>query len=63
MHGLIAKVVIKQREGKWKELDRKLDDIKSQMRAENTKKQETSYDFKERERELNDHLETMTQIA
>ena len=64
MHGLIAKVVIKQREGKWKELDRKLDDIKGQMRAENSKKQEAGcYDWKERERELNEHLETMTQIA
>jgi flagellar motor switch protein FliM len=63
MHGLIAKVVIKYRESKWKELDRKLDDIKSQMRAENSKKQDASYDFKERERELNEHLETMTQIA
>ena len=63
MHELIAKVVIKQRESKWKELDRKLDDIKSQMRAENSKKQDASYDFKERERELNEHLETMTQIA
>ena len=60
---MIAKVVIKQRESKWKELDRKLDDIKSQMRAENSKKQDASYDFKERERELNEHLETMTQIA
>jgi flagellar motor switch protein FliM len=33
------------------------------MRAENSKKQDASYDFKERERELNEHLETMTQIA
>lgn len=63
MHGLIAKVVIKQRESKWKDLDRKLDDIKTQMRAESSKKQGESYDFKERERELNEHLETMTQIA
>ena len=33
------------------------------MNADNSKKQETSYDFKEREKELNEHLDTMTQIA
>ncbi len=33
------------------------------MKAENDRKQEDSYDFKEREKELNEHLDTMTQIA
>jgi len=55
---------MKQREEIWTTLDRKLDDIKLQLKAEHDKKQEDShYDFKEREKELNEHLDTMTQIA
>jgi flagellar motor switch protein FliM len=44
-------------------LDKKLEDIKLQLKAETEKKKENQYDFKEREKELNEHLETMTQIA
>jgi signal transduction histidine kinase len=44
-------------------LDKKLADIKSQLKAEHDRKKEDNYDFKEREKELNEHLETMTQIA
>jgi Mn-containing catalase len=58
-----ANVLMKQREEIWTTLDRKLDDIKQQLKAEHDKKQEDNYDFKEREKELNEHLDTMTQIA
>ena len=44
-------------------MDRKLDDIKQQLKAEQDKKQENNYDFKEREKELNEHLDQMTTIA
>jgi flagellar motor switch protein FliM len=33
------------------------------LKAETEKKKENQYDFKEKEKELNEHLETMTQIA
>jgi len=44
-------------------LDNRLEEIKRQIREEKAKKGESSADFKEREKELNDHLDTMTQIA
>jgi hypothetical protein len=48
----------------WKDLDKKLEEIKGQLKAEVERKAgEDNYDFKEREKELNEHLETMTQIA
>lgn len=50
----------KDRDRVWKTLDRKLDEIKGQLKAEFSKKQEDKYDFKEREKELKEHLETMT---
>jgi hypothetical protein len=40
-----------------------LEEIKKQIKEEKAKKGESSADFKEREKELNDHLDTMTQIA
>ena len=55
--------LLQQRRDIWQKLDQKLEDIKSQLKAEHDRKQEDNYDFKEREKELNDHLETMTQIA
>ena len=55
--------LLQQRSDIWQKLDQKLEDIKSQLKAEHDRKQEDNYDFKEREKELNDHLETMTQIA
>jgi hypothetical protein len=58
-----ANELLKERKEIWSSLDKKLDDIKSQLKAEHDKKQEDNYDFKEREKELNEHLETMTQIA
>ena len=53
----------KQRSEIWQTLDKKLEDIKQQLKAETEKKKENQYDFKEKEKELNDHLDTMTQIA
>jgi hypothetical protein len=40
-----------------------LEEIKRQIKDEKAKKGENQADFKEREKELNEHLETMTQIA
>ncbi len=44
-------------------LDTRLEEIKRQIKDEKAKKGENSADFKEREKELNEHLDTMTQIA
>ena len=40
-----------------------MEEIKRQIKDEKAKKGENQADFKEREKELNDHLDTMTQIA
>lgn len=58
-----AKELWKQRHEIWDTLSKKLDDIKQQLKAETEKKKENQYDFKEKEKELNEHLDTMTQIA
>jgi AAA+ ATPase superfamily predicted ATPase len=50
----------KQREVILGVLDKKLQDIKNQLKAEHDRKKEDNYDFKEREKELNEHLDTMT---
>jgi hypothetical protein len=55
-----AKELWKQRSEIWTALDKKLEDIKMQLKAETEKKKENQYDFKEKEKELNEHLETMT---
>ena len=47
----------------WEELDKKLAEIKEMQKKEADKKKENSYDYKEKEKELTDHLETMTQVA
>lgn len=41
-------------------LDNRLEEIKKQIKDEKAKKGDSGADFKEREKELNDHLETMT---
>ena len=46
-----------------KHLDDQVDKIGDQLREEARKKKDDQYDFKERERELTEHLETMTQVA
>ena len=58
-----AKELWKTRSETWQFLDQKLEDIKQQLKSETEKKKEDQYDFKEKEKELNEHLETMTQIA
>lgn len=63
VHKQTADVLLKQRQDKMTTLDRKLDEIKGQLKAQQNKKQENNYDFKQREKELNEHLDTMTQIA
>ena len=50
----------KEREKLWETLDQKIAEIKEQLRLEAEKKKDNQYDFKEKEKELNEHLETMT---
>jgi hypothetical protein len=63
LQGYTARELLKQRGQIWTTLDKKLDEIKAQLKAEHDRKKEDNYDYKEREKELNGHLETMTQIA
>lgn len=63
IHKMTAKELLDQRKEIWGDLDKKLEDIKNQLKAEHDRKKEDNYDFKEREKELNEHLDTMTQIA
>lgn len=58
-----ARELWRQRSEIWQTLDKKLEEIKQQLKTESEKKREGEYDFKEKEQELNEHLETMTQIA
>ena len=53
----------KERDKIWETLDQKIAEIKEQLRKEAEKKKDNQYDFKEKEKELNEHLETMTQVA
>lgn len=63
LQGLTARELLRQRTSIWATLDKKLDDIKLQLKHEHDRKKDDNYDYKEREKELNGHLETMTQIA
>jgi len=44
-------------------LDERVQKIKDQLLDEAARKKADQYDFKEREKELNEHLETMTSVA
>ena len=61
--GRLSNVLKKEREKLWETLDQKIAEIKEQLRLEAEKKKDNQYDFKEKEKELNEHLETMTQVA
>ena len=37
--------------------------MKEQIRREEEKKKDNQYDYKQKEKELNEHLDTMTQVA
>jgi hypothetical protein len=47
----------------WETLDQKIVEIKDQLKKDAEKKNENQYDYKEKEKELTEHLETMTQVA
>ena len=47
----------------WKILEKRVDDLEKQVKEEADAKKADQYDFKEREKELNEHLETMTHVA
>ena len=49
-----------EREKTLQDVNVKFADIKEQLRLEAEKKKGDQYDFKEKEKELNEHLETMT---
>ena len=44
-------------------MDEQVDKIGEQLLEEARKKKDDQYDFKEREKELTEHLETMTLVA
>ena len=44
-------------------LDEKVHEIREQRRKEAEKKKDNQYDYKQKEKELTEHLETMTQVA
>jgi len=44
-------------------MDDKVTANREEINAENQKKKDNQYDYKQKEKELNDHLETMTQVA
>ena len=43
--------------------DDKIQNLKAQIEKDEEKKKDNQYDFKEKERELTEHLETMIQVA
>jgi len=51
---------------RWKILetfDEEIGKVKEQLRKQEEKNQDKQYDYKQKEKELNEHLETMTQVA
>ena len=64
VQGNTAKMLQAQKNQYCGILEKQLDEIKRKLKDEQAKKKESSAnDFKEKERELTEHLETMTQIA
>lgn len=59
----IGKVLVKRREKIFETFDEKIMEMKEQLRKEEEKKKDNQYDYKQKEKELNEHLETMTQVA
>jgi hypothetical protein len=43
--------------------DEEIGKVKEQLRKQEEKNQDKQYDYKQKEKELNEHLETMTQVA
>jgi predicted nucleic acid-binding Zn-ribbon protein len=58
--GKLADILKAEREKLWEELEKKLVDIKELFRKEADKKKDNQYDYKQKEKELTEHLETMT---
>ena len=54
---------MKRRKKIFETFDEKISEIKEQLRKEEEKKKDNQYDYKQKEKELNEHLETMTQVA
>lgn len=59
----ISSILKEERKLIWSELDKKLTDIKEMIRKEQEKKKDDQYDYHQKEKELTEHLETMTQVA
>lgn len=61
-----AKVIHFLKFERWKILetfDEEIGKVKEQLRKQEEKNQDKQYDYKQKEKELNEHLETMTQVA
>lgn len=59
----IGEVLEKRRNKIFETFDEKILEMKEQLRKEEEKKKDNQYDYKQKEKELNEHLETMTQVA
>jgi hypothetical protein len=47
----------------WEGLEQRLEEMRDHLKREALKKKENQYDYKQKEKELTDHLETMTILA
>ena len=56
-------MLLKERGEIHHEFDERIDKFKKQVQADNEKKKDSQYDYKQKEKELKDHLETMTSVA
>ena len=63
LQGITQNILQRDKQHLWKQLDEELEKYRSQLQFENEKKKESETDFVEAEKELNEHLETMTNMA
>ena len=63
LQGVTQNILQRDKQQLWKQLDEELEKYRSQLQFENEKKKESETDFVEAEKELNEHLETMTNMA
>lgn len=56
----IGNILKDERRVIWSELDKKVTEINEQIRREAEKKKDDQYDYHQKEKELTEHLETMT---
>lgn len=59
----MAEALGKERGKILETFNEKIEEIQEQLRKDEEKKKDNQYDYKQKERELTEHLETMTQVA